>query len=96
LTIGPILLFDTSAALALVDVENPHHEAVLAERSTHTLGLAGHALWETLSVLTRLPPPNRLTGSEAARLIAHNFSQTRHLDPAAIPGLLDEIGRAHV
>jgi predicted nucleic acid-binding protein len=36
-------------------------------------GLAGHAAFETFSVLTRLPPPNRRTPAAVAHLLAHNF-----------------------
>lgn len=39
----------------------------------YRLGLAGHAAFETYSVLTRLPSELRLTTADARRLIDMNF-----------------------
>lgn len=55
------------------------------------LGLAGHAELETYSVLTRLPPPQRLTPAAAVRLIRANFPQTKRLPPSRVAGLLEEL-----
>ena len=55
------------------------------------LGLAGHAEIETYSVLTRLPPPQRLTSASALRLIQTNFPHTKRLPLARAAGLLDEL-----
>lgn len=85
-----ILLLDTSAALALIDPANPYHAAVFDATRGHGLGLSGHAAFETFSVATRLPFPSRLSGADAARLIATNFPHTRHLDPQVGDGLLGE------
>ncbi|MCW5954008.1 MAG: hypothetical protein KIT69_17290 [Propionibacteriaceae bacterium] len=52
------------------------------------LGLAGHAAFETLSVLTRLPTPQRISGADAVRPIERNFPESRFLDPATAAGLL--------
>lgn len=67
------LLLDTSAALALVREADPAHEAVGAAVQGRTLGLSGHALVETFSVLTRLPGEARVSASLAARIIASAF-----------------------
>jgi predicted nucleic acid-binding protein len=85
------LLLDTSAAVALVDPGSPHHDAVVAATTGRTLGLSGRAMWETLSELTRLPVPHRMSGPDALRLITVNVPESRHLDPAVIPGLLAEL-----
>jgi hypothetical protein len=71
---------DSSAALALM---NPGHalRGAVAERVRgFRLGLAGHAAYETYSVLTRWPPPHRISAAVAQRVIEANFPATRHLD----------------
>lgn len=39
-----------------------------------SLTIAGHALLEAYAVMTRLPPPNRLSGADAWHLLAENFA----------------------
>lgn len=85
------LLLDTSAAIALVQQEHPAHPAVLAAVRGHPLGLSGHAETETYSVLTRLPPPHRLTPPTALRLIRANFPQTKRLPSTASSEVLEEL-----
>ncbi|MGN8026328.1 PIN domain-containing protein [Microbacterium sp. 22242] len=67
------LLLDTSAALALLRDVDPAHLAVAGLTRTLTLGLAGHALVETFSVLTRLPGSARIRPDRAAELIEETF-----------------------
>jgi predicted nucleic acid-binding protein len=57
------------------------------------MGLAGHAAFETFSVLTRLPPPQRLTASAAERLIATNFPHTRQLSAGRAASLIADLAR---
>jgi predicted nucleic acid-binding protein len=52
------------------------------------LGLAGHAAFETFSVLTRLPPPARRTPEVVASLMAANFPANRFLSADAEAGLI--------
>ena len=47
------------------------------------LGLAGHAAFETFSVLTRLPTPARRAPATVARLLAGSFPHTRFLGAEA-------------
>ena len=70
---------------------NVNHFAVKALVRGRRLGLAGHAEFETYSVLTRLPPPQRLTGAAALRLIRSNFPHTKRLTPTRAAGLLEEL-----
>ncbi|WP_194410132.1 PIN domain-containing protein [Microbacterium cremeum] len=77
------LLLDTSAAVALVTPTAESHEAILARTHGATLGLAGHAAFETYSVLTRLPGGLRVSAAGAQRIIETNFPATVHLEPAA-------------
>jgi predicted nucleic acid-binding protein len=46
---------DTSVAVALVVADHEHHQARVEAVGDRRLGLAGHAAFETFSVLTRLP-----------------------------------------
>jgi len=90
------LLVDTSVAVALVVADHAEHEQTFRALSDNTLGLAGHAAFETFSVLTRLPPPARRTPATVARLLAHNFPATRFLGPRAATSLLAELGSAEI
>lgn len=85
---SPDLLVDTSVAVALAVGDHPHHEATSAAIGTRMLGLAGHAAFETFSVLTRLPPPARRTPAAVARLIAASFPHTRYLSEGGAESLL--------
>lgn len=76
---APPLLVDTSVAVALVVADHEHHDATAASVGRRPLGLAGHAAFETFSVLTRLPPPARRTPATVARLLAANFPESRYL-----------------
>ena len=72
-------LVDTSAAVAFLVADHTHHEATFEALAQRRLGLAGHAAFETFSVLTRLPPPARRTPAAVSRLLATNFPHTRFL-----------------
>jgi predicted nucleic acid-binding protein len=89
-----IWLVDTSAALALVVTDHEHHEATFAALADRRLGLAGHAAFETYSVLTRLPGSQRLSPSVAGRLLSANFPSSRYLDAAESAALLARLGTA--
>src|SRR5205823_8648860 len=56
------------------------------------LGLAGHAAFETFSILTRLPPPARRSPSVFGRLIAQNLPMSRYLSDHAAAELLARLG----
>lgn len=85
------LLLDTSCAIALVQPNHTKHQVVRESLRGRALGLSGHAEFETYSVLTRLPAPQRLTPASALRLIQHNFPQTRHLPVARAAKVLEEL-----
>ena len=84
-------LLDTSAAVALVTSDHPHHERIRRALGGRTLGLAGHAAFETFAVLTRLPPPARRTPGAVARLLTANFPESRFLGALRASALLDEL-----
>jgi toxin FitB len=88
-----LLLLDTSAAIALVLEDHEGHAATVAAVRGHRLGLAGHAWFETYSVLTRLPGDLRRSPADAARLIAHDFPETAFLGPSEAAALGAELAR---
>ncbi|MDR1392776.1 MAG: type II toxin-antitoxin system VapC family toxin [Bifidobacteriaceae bacterium] len=90
------MLLDTSAAMHLVDPDSPVHQAVLLATEGRKLGLAGHAAFELLSMLTRLPVPKRLSGDAAERLISWNFPESRFLDAAICSQLLVDFAGAGI
>jgi len=87
---GPLLV-DTSVAVALVVADHEHHRATSEALDGRALGLAGHAAFETFSVLTRLPPPARRTPETVAELLTRNFPASRHLSEADAGDLLAEL-----
>jgi len=95
-TSAEILLLDTSAALALVNPGHALRQAVAERVRGHRLGLAGHAAHETYSLLTRLPPPHRISATVAHRLIEANFPATQHLDADQASSALPVLATAGV
>ena len=90
----PVLL-DTSVAVALAVTGHDDHDAALEALAGRKLGLAGHAAFETYSVLTRLPTPARLAPAAVSRLLATNFPHTRFLSSdraAELLGTLSDHG----
>lgn len=88
---GPDLLVDTSVAVALTVTDHEHHQTTFRAVGDLRLGLAGHAAFETFSVLTRLPPPARRTPAAVARLLAANFPHGKFLGARAAAALLGEL-----
>lgn len=95
-TSGAELLVDTSVAVALTVADHEHHEQTFEALGRRRLGLAGHAAFETFSVLTRLPPPARRSAAAVARLLAASFPHSRFLGARAAASLLEELGTAGI
>lgn len=91
-----IILVDTSVAVAIVVADHAQHDQTWRALSGRTLGLAGHAAFETFSVLTRLPPPARRTPTTVTKLLAHTFPETRFLGIRAATSLLAELATADI
>jgi len=85
------VLVDTSVAVALLVAEHALHDVAVEAMRGRRVGLAGHAAFETYSVLTRLPPPNRRSPASVARALAHNFPTTVHLSPEGATRLLQQL-----
>ena len=85
------VLVDTSVAVAVVVEDHEHHGATLRAIGTRSLGLAGHAAFETFSVLTRLPPPARRSPETVMRLLSANFSSIQFLSTSGAEALLPKL-----
>lgn len=85
---SPGLLVDTSVAIAFVVSDHEHHDATFEALSGRRLGLAGHAAFESFSVLSRLPPPARRTPATIARLLTANFPESKFLSSSGAAALL--------
>lgn len=88
---------DTSVAVPLLVQTHRDHGAVVRWWSGRDIALAGHALAETYSVLTRLPGDLRLSPRDAARLLAARFSRPLLMaapKAAKLPGTLAKLGVA--
>ncbi|MFN8088932.1 MAG: type II toxin-antitoxin system VapC family toxin [Mycobacterium sp.] len=85
---------DTSAALALVQQENPFHRTAKTRLLACRRGMSGHAAVELLSVLTRMPSPQRLSPAAALRLEESNFPESRYLSATDTRALLREFAAA--
>jgi predicted nucleic acid-binding protein len=89
---GPEILVDTSVAVALVVADHEDHIATIGAIGDRQLGLAGHAAFETFSVLTRLPAPARRPPDVVARLLTENFPESRFLSPGRAAALIEALG----
>ena len=92
----PDVLLDTSAAVALVVADHAAHAETRQALRARDLGLAGHAWFETFSVLTRLPGPARRDASTVVRLLSANFPHSRFLDEGSTSGLARELAKMGV
>ncbi len=88
---GPDALVDSSVAMALVLPDHDHHLIAARALAGRRLGLAGHAAFEAVSVLTRLPPPLRRTPATIARMLAERFPESRFLSPELAAELLGRL-----
>src|SRR5512145_456526 len=74
----PSFLPDTTCLIAAVCSWHEHHERTVKEierrlRQGDSMIIAAPALVEAYAVLTRLPPPHRLSPSDAITLLDTNF-----------------------
>ena len=88
---GAELLLDTTAAIALILEDHEGHVALVDAVRGRRLGLAGHAWFETYSVLTRLPGGLRRSPEDAHRILARNFPASRFLDEGSATDLAKDL-----
>lgn len=93
---GEVVLLDTSAAVALVVEDHEAHGSTLDAVRGRRLGLAGHAWFETYSVLTRLPAGLRRSPADALRLLAHDFPASAFLGETEAADLRAELARVGI
>jgi predicted nucleic acid-binding protein len=96
MTEAPVTLVDTSAAVALVLSDHSAHETTWAALAERRLGLAGHAWFETFSVLTRLPGASRRDARTVTELLSVNFPDSRFLDEAGAAALTAQLAQLGV
>jgi len=88
---APDLLVDTSVAVALVVGDHARHAAAIRALRGRRLGLAGHAAFETFSVLTRLPAPNRRAPAQVREALSANFPGSQFLSAHRAARLLTDL-----
>ena len=91
---SPDRLLDTSAAIALVLASHEHHEETVDHLDGLRLGLAGHAWFETFSVITRMPAPTRRSPEVVAQILAQNFPDSCFLSEERTRELTATIGES--
>lgn len=84
---------DTSVAVPLLVTSHRQHTMVARWATGRSLGLSGHALAETYSVLTRLPGDARVSPLDAVALIDENFPESFQLGARAARGAHREFAR---
>ena len=87
---------DTSVAVAALDPTHEAHRACRRSLVDLRPALAGHAVFETYSVLTRLPIELRLTADQAVSVLAAAFPDDCWLDGAATGDLRDRLADAGI
>ncbi|HUY86937.1 MAG TPA: type II toxin-antitoxin system VapC family toxin [Acidimicrobiales bacterium] len=90
------VLVDTSVAIPHVVGDHEHHQEVRNLLRGRVAGLAGHAAFESFSVLTRLPPPLRLTPSSARMVLMDNFPGSRFLSSSASNLLFEQLAELRI
>lgn len=86
-----VVLLDTSTAVALVVEDHESHRLTVEALRGRRLGLAGHAWFDTYSVLTRLPAALRLSPADALRVLERDFPASMFLGEAEAAGLGREL-----
>lgn len=82
---------DTSVAVAALDPTHQAHPACRRALVERRPALAGHALFETYSVLTRLPLPLRLSANQAASVLVAAFPEDCWLDATGTGDLRERL-----
>lgn len=90
------LLLDTSAAVPLITQWHPAHQDVRRSARGLVCGLAGHALVETYSVLTRAPGKQRVSPAQARQVIEADFPASVALPPDAALGAVAAFAEAGI
>jgi predicted nucleic acid-binding protein len=87
---------DTSVAVAFLDAGHGAHEPCVAALRGRKAALSGHAAFESYSVLTRLPEPNRATATDARRGLEAAFPERCWLPPEDLDSLMGRLSGAGI
>lgn len=87
---------DTSVIVSAVLEDAPAHDECLEAIGTSAGAAAGHAWFESVSVLTRLPPDLRLSTADACRAIEASVGGTRRLSAPEQAALQRWLGSAGI
>ena len=82
---------DTSVAVAALDAGHTAHDACREALRRHRPAFAGHAAFETFSVLTRMPGRLALDPRDASELLREVLPEVRWLTPAQTRRLWDRL-----
>jgi hypothetical protein len=93
---GSVHRLDRRADRLAVEIHPDAHVATLDAVRGRQLGLAGHAWFETYSVLTRLPAGLRRSPADALRLLAGDFPASRFLGEAEAADLGGELAELRI
>ncbi len=85
---------DTSVAVAFLDAAHSAHDRCVKELSGKRLALAGHAAFETFSVLTRMPGSLRVPPADAFEALSDAFPEPCWLNAKQQRSLLERLGTA--
>ncbi len=83
---------DTSVAVAALDESHAGHSISRSVLRRHRPALAGHAAFETYSVLTRLPGALRVAPAAASDLVRQVFPRICWLGPVEYEDLTNSLG----
>jgi predicted nucleic acid-binding protein len=83
---------DTSVAVPALDAAHAAHDVCLRAARQHRPALAGHAAFETFSVLTRMHGPLSIDSATATAALEMAFPDTCWLKPTDAARLLARIG----
>lgn len=87
---------DTSVAVAALDPTHEAHPACRRALIELRPALAGHAMFETYSVLTRLPLPLRLSAGQADSVLAAAFPEDCWLGATGTRDLRERLARLEI
>lgn len=90
----PLWAVDTSVAIAYLDASHSAHQHCVDALSGVTAALAGHAVFESFSVLTRLPGPTQVTSTDAVAALRSAFPDSCWLGPKEQTALLETLGNS--
>lgn len=91
-----LVAIDTSVAVAYLDAAHAAHRACVAAVEGRSAVLAGHAAFESLSVLTRLPGASQVSPDDAVTALTAAFPGPCWLTPEQQSELLHALGPAGV